>query len=82
MIVGHDGLIVAVGTDSSISTEYDSKSTYLQEIDASTMCILPGLVDGHTHPVWAGDRVHEFKMKLAGATYMDIHAVRKRENED
>ncbi len=27
-----------------------------------------GFVDGHTHPVWAGDRVHEFAMKLAGAT--------------
>lgn len=23
--------------------------------------------------MWAGDRVHEFAMKLAGATYMDIH---------
>ncbi|KAI3366351.1 hypothetical protein L3Q82_000511 [Scortum barcoo] len=23
--------------------------------------------------VWAGDRVHEFAMKLAGATYMDVH---------
>lgn len=32
-----------------------------------------GFVDGHTHPVWSGDRVHEFAMKLAGATYMDIH---------
>ncbi|XP_029457437.1 probable imidazolonepropionase isoform X2 [Rhinatrema bivittatum] len=37
------------------------------------MCVLPGLVDAHTHPVWAGDRVHEFAMKLAGATYMEIH---------
>lgn len=27
-----------------------------------------GFVDGHTHPIWAGDRVHEFAMKLAGAT--------------
>ena len=27
---------------------------------------LSGLIDGHTHPVWAGDRVHEFAMKLAG----------------
>ncbi|GFN74919.1 imidazolonepropionase [Plakobranchus ocellatus] len=35
--------------------------------------MLTGLVDAHTHPVWAGDRVHEFAMKLAGATYMDIH---------
>ena len=32
----------------------------------------PGLVDGHTHPVWAGDRVHEFAMKLAGASYMEV----------
>ncbi|XP_061663967.1 probable imidazolonepropionase isoform X2 [Syngnathoides biaculeatus] len=32
-----------------------------------------GLVDAHTHPIWAGDRVHEFAMKLAGATYMDVH---------
>lgn len=32
-------------------------------------CALPSFVDGHTHPVFAGDRVHEFAMKLAGATY-------------
>jgi len=35
--------------------------------------VIPGLVDGHTHAVWAGDRCHEFEMKLQGATYMDIH---------
>jgi imidazolonepropionase-like amidohydrolase len=34
--------------------------------------VVPGLVDGHTHPVWAGDRVAEFAMKLAGATYMQV----------
>ena len=32
-----------------------------------------GLIDGHTHPVWSGDRVHEFAMKLAGASYMEVH---------
>lgn len=26
---------------------------------------LSGLVDAHTHPVWAGDRVHEFAMKVS-----------------
>eukprot|EP01086_Lenisia_limosa_P017759 TRINITY_DN9186_c0_g1_i1.p1 TRINITY_DN9186_c0_g1~~TRINITY_DN9186_c0_g1_i1.p1 ORF type:complete len:429 (-),score=148.66 TRINITY_DN9186_c0_g1_i1:30-1154(-) len=41
--------------------------------DATGKSIIPGLVDGHTHPVFAGDRVHEFAMKLAGATYIDIH---------
>ncbi len=34
--------------------------------------MVPGLVDGHTHPVWAGDRVAEFALKLAGATYMQV----------
>jgi len=41
--------------------------------DADGGCVIPGLIDGHTHPVWAGDRVHEFAMKLAGATYMEVH---------
>ena len=31
------------------------------------------MIDGHTHPVWSGDRVHEFAMKLAGASYMEVH---------
>lgn len=34
---------------------------------------MPGLVDGHTHAVFAGDRVHEFVLKLAGASYMEVH---------
>ena len=25
----------------------------------------PGLVDAHTHSIWAGDRVHEFAMKVS-----------------
>ncbi len=33
-------------------------------IDASGMSVLPGLMDAHTHPVWVGDRVHEFAMKV------------------
>jgi hypothetical protein len=44
-----------------------------QDIDATGQCVLPGLVDAHTHSVWSGDRVHEFASKLAGATYMDVH---------
>ena len=33
--------------------------------DANGGCVIPGLIDGHTHPVWAGDRVHEFAMKVS-----------------
>jgi imidazolonepropionase len=35
---------------------------------------LPGLVDPHTHLVFAGSREKEFEMKLAGKTYMEILA--------
>lgn len=42
------------------------------QISANGGVLLPGLVDAHSHPVFAGDRVHEFAMKLAGATYMQV----------
>ena len=34
-------------------------------IEAAGKCVVPGLVDAHTHPVWLGDRVHEFAMKVS-----------------
>ncbi|XP_075886042.1 putative imidazolonepropionase [Nelusetta ayraudi] len=72
VVVGSDGLIAAVGPAEVIRAQY-AEAAFDQVIDAAGMCVLPGLVDTHTHPVWAGDRVHEFAMKLAGATYMDVH---------
>lgn len=72
IIVGHDGLIADVGPDAELA-ERHRDATFEVDMDGSGKCVLPGLVDGHTHPVWSGDRVHEFAMKLAGATYMDVH---------
>lgn len=34
--------------------------------------ITPGLIDCHTHLVYAGDRAAEFEMRLEGASYEDI----------
>ncbi|XP_051889923.1 probable imidazolonepropionase isoform X2 [Pristis pectinata] len=72
VVIGRDGLIEAVGPADVIQSQYRGV-VFDQEIDASGLCVLPGLVDAHTHPVWAGDRVREFAMKLEGASYMEIH---------
>lgn len=43
-----------------------------REIDLGGRLVMPGLVDCHTHLVWAGDRADEFAMRQAGAGYADI----------
>ncbi len=40
--------------------------------DAGGALITPGLIDCHTHLVYAGDRAHEFELRLNGASYEDI----------
>lgn len=43
-----------------------------QTIDGRGLIGLPGLVDPHTHAVWAGSRADEHRRRLAGATYTEI----------
>src|SRR5258706_2009530 len=43
-----------------------------EEHDAHGAWILPGFVDCHTHLVHAGNRAHEFELRLKGASYEDI----------
>jgi len=43
-------------------------------VDGSGCVGLPGLVDCHTHAVWAGSRADEFQRRLAGERYTDILA--------
>lgn len=38
----------------------------------NNQCITPALIDCHTHLVYAGNRAHEFEMRLNGATYEEI----------
>lgn len=41
-------------------------------LDATGKTLLPGLVDAHTHPVWAGDRGEEIGRRLSGESYATI----------
>ena len=43
-------------------------------IDAGRSVVMPGFVDAHTHPVFAGIRANEFEQRAAGDTYREIAA--------
>jgi imidazolonepropionase len=43
-----------------------------ESIDCQSRWITPGLIDPHTHLVFAGDRAREFELRLAGASYEEI----------
>lgn len=41
-------------------------------VDAGGRSVLPGFVDAHTHPVFAGTRADEYELRSGGATYEEI----------
>jgi len=46
----------------------------VQELDCKGGVVLPGLVDCHTHPVFAEPRLVDFEKRITGATYEQIAA--------
>lgn len=65
-----DGVIAGVGSSAEITAQYTATET----IDCTNHAVIPGFVDCHTHTVFGGDRVHEFELRIGGATYMEIMA--------
>ena len=72
VIIDKEGKVADVGSVEMMDEKY-KEAHFETDLDGTGKSVIPGLCDGHTHPVWAGDRSHEFAAKLAGATYMDIH---------
>ena len=80
-----DGIIQAVGQDNELAEKFAARIDQAEVVDAAGKLVTPGLVDPHTHLVFAGSRENEFNMRLKGATYMEImnagggiHATTKR----
>lgn len=64
-----DGTIVAVGASLEIERALPADA---QVVHAQKQIVLPGFVDAHAHPVFAGNRVDEFELRAQGATYEEI----------
>jgi imidazolonepropionase len=76
-IVSGGGLLVRAGLIERVGTAAEIDSLIgidTEVIDAGGRVVLPGFVDAHTHPVFAGTRVDEFEARSKGATYQEIAA--------
>lgn len=62
------GRIVEVGPEADLTQRFEAQ----QVLDAAGGTVLPGFVDAHTHPVFAGTREREFELRMGGASYVEI----------
>jgi imidazolonepropionase len=67
------GRIIAVGPAADVRRQVRLIETAIV-VDGSGCTVIPGLVDPHTHLVFAGDRRDELQRRLAGETYAEIAA--------
>jgi imidazolonepropionase len=67
MIAARNGRIVYAGPVAD-APDFTADET----INCAGRWITPGLIDCHTHLVHAGNRAHEFELRLAGASYEEI----------
>ncbi len=65
-----DGVLRFAGAASALPADAARRAS--EVIDAGGDWITPGLVDCHTHVVFAGDRAGEFEQRLQGASYEEI----------
>jgi imidazolonepropionase len=67
-VAAKDGRIAFAGAMADLPTGWGAA----QRVRLDGRWVTPGLIDCHTHLVYAGDRAHEFELRLAGASYEEI----------
>jgi imidazolonepropionase len=65
-----DGKIGIVGS----SDEIERNAGGAEFVDVNRRVVLPGFVDAHAHPVFAGNRLDDFERRAKGETYEQIAA--------
>jgi imidazolonepropionase len=76
-IIADGALLVRAGRIAAVGTRREVEPLIEKDcavVDAGGRIVLPGFVDAHTHPVFAGTRADEFEQRTRGATYQEIAA--------
>jgi imidazolonepropionase len=71
-IIDDGAIVVEFGRIGWVGNSADAPQG--RTIDLAGRLVTPGLVDCHTHAIFAGDRANEFAMRAAGKTYLEIAA--------
>jgi imidazolonepropionase len=66
-----NGKMVWIGKTNEISKSWALKRNG-KEIDATGKVVMPGLIDSHTHIIFAGSRENEFEQRIQGLSYLEI----------
>ena len=77
-IVVVNGVIESIQESSALEDEYGAGGIYSGELRVISLeghAVIPGLVDGHNHLIWAGDRSNELTLKQRGMSYQEIAAL-------
>lgn len=72
-VAARAGRIVAVGEETEVRGRVDLEPG-ARVVDAEGGTVLPGLIDPHTHAVFAGWRADDFRLRLRGVPYLEILA--------
>lgn len=74
-LIDHGALAIAGGRIAWAGPQQDlPQGRAHQTICLEGRWVTPGFVDCHTHLIYAGSRAHEFELRMAGASYVDIAA--------
>jgi imidazolonepropionase len=65
-LAADEGRVVWIGADRDLESHVRLDG---DQLDVAGACVMPGLVDAHTHPIFAGSRADEFAERVSGSSY-------------
>jgi len=71
-VVKDAALAISGGAIDWVGARSDWTGEAAATLDLGGVAVVPGLIDPHTHAVWAGSRLGDFEARAAGATYEEI----------